>query len=167
MLFCDLRYMLLHIKVFHIKHATRGEWGGPPTLSWKSKKCPGFGEKGPDFVHPEVRFTIENIVWRVSRTKSSNIFCCRTFYPWFFEEMFVYWSALISRNLPCPEQSLVVQLHIYDISNLIFVHWNCIDCIYRNLGGLVVWYLKRWPGFDFQPGSILSTVNYLKLMIYF
>ena len=80
MLFCDLRYMLLHIKVFHIKHATRGEWGGPPTLSWKSKKCPGFGEKGPDFVHPEVRFTIENIVLRVSRTKSSNIFCCRTIF---------------------------------------------------------------------------------------
>ena len=47
-------------------------------------------------------------------------------------------SALILRNLPCPKQFLVVHLHIYDISNLIFVHWNCIDSICRNLGGLVV-----------------------------
>ena len=68
-------------------------------------------------------------------------------------------SALILRNLPCPKQFLVVHLHIYDISNLTFVHWNCIDSICRNLGGLVVWYPKRWPGFDSQPGSILPTVN--------
>ena len=37
----------------------------------------------------------------------------------------------------------------------------------ENLGSLVVWYLKRWPGFDSQPGSILSMVNYLQLMVYF
>ena len=79
----------------------------------------------------------------------------------------IYQSALISRNLPCLEQFLVVHIHICDTSNLIFVHWNCIDSICGNLGGLVVWYPKRWPGFDSQPGSILSTVNYLQLMIYF
>ena len=73
----------------------------------------------------------------------------------------VYRSALISRNLPCLEQFLIVHLHIYDTSNLIFVHWNCIDSIYRNHGGLVVWYLKRWPGFDSQPRSILSTYSKL------
>ena len=28
-------------------------------------------------------------------------------------------------------------------SNLIFIHWNFIDKIYRNLSDLVVWYLKR------------------------
>ena len=50
----------------------------------------------------------------------------------------VYGSAPISRNLLCPENFLVVRLHICDISNLIFVHWNCIDSIYTNLGGLVV-----------------------------
>ena len=79
----------------------------------------------------------------------------------------VYRSAPISRNLLCPEKFLVVRLHIYDISNLIFVHWNCIDSTYKNLGGLVVWYLKRWSEFDSQQVSILSTVNYLQLMIYF
>ena len=50
----------------------------------------------------------------------------------------VYRSVPISRNLLCPEKFLVVCLHIYDISNLIFVHWNCIDSTYKNLGGLVV-----------------------------
>ena len=103
---------------------------------------------------------------RVSRTKSSKIFCCGAFFSLIFRGN-VYRSDLMSRNLPCPEKFLVVHLHIYDISNLVFVHWNFIDSIYRNLGGLVVWYLKRWPGFDSQPGSILSTVNYLQLMIYF
>ena len=63
--------------------------------------------------------------------------------------------------------SAVKVFHVYDISNLIFLHSNCIDSIYRNPGGLVVWYLKRWPGFDSQPVSILSTVNYLQLMICF
>ena len=43
------------------------------------KKCSSFG-KNPDFVHPEVKFTVQNIVLRVSRTKSSNIFCCRTIF---------------------------------------------------------------------------------------
>ena len=27
------------------------------------KKCSGFGKKGPDFLHPEVKFTIPNLVW--------------------------------------------------------------------------------------------------------
>ena len=44
-----------------------------------------------------------------------------------------------------------------------FCSLNFIGSIYRNLGGLVVWYLERWPGFDSQPGSILSTLNYLQV----
>ena len=62
--------VLLHysaVKVFHIRCVTTGGRGRPTLLSfWKSKKCPGFGKKGPDFVHPEVKFTIQNIVLRVS-----------------------------------------------------------------------------------------------------
>ena len=72
----------------------------------------------------------------------------------------VHQSALISWNLHCPEKCLVEHLRIYDISNLIFVHWNCIDSIYRNLSGLVVWYLKRWPvGFPARINTI-----YIKLL---
>ena len=122
----------------------------PPLLHLpflENKKC-------PEYVHCEVKYIIQSIYLRVSGTKSSKVFRCRTLFPWFFEKMF-YRSALISRNLPCLEQLLIVHLHIYHISNLIFLHWNCIGSIYRNLGGLVVWYLKRWPGFDSQPGSLL------------
>ena len=50
---------------------------------------------------------------------------------------------------------------------MISVHANFIDSIYAYLGGLVVWYLKRWPGFDSQPGLVLSTVNSFQLMINF
>ena len=55
--------------------------------------------------------------------------------------------------------------HIYDKSILISVHANSIDSIYADLGGLVVWYLKRWPGFNSQPGLILSAVNSFQLII--
>ena len=34
-----------------------------------------------------------------------------------------------------------------------------LSSIYTYLGCLVVWYLKRWSGFDSQPGLVLSTVN--------
>ena len=44
-------------------------------------------------------------------------------------------------------------------------HGNCIDIIYADLGGLVVWYVKRLPGFNSQPVLVLSTVNSFQLMI--
>ena len=40
------------------------------------KKCPDFGKKGPNCVHPWVESSIQNVVLRVSRRKSSTIF------PW-------------------------------------------------------------------------------------
>ena len=45
-----------------------------PALFWKSKKYPDFGKKGPDCVHPWGKFTIQNVVLRVSRRKNSEIF---------------------------------------------------------------------------------------------
>ena len=47
----------------------------------------------------------------------------------------------------------------YNTGILISVHANCIYTIYAELGGLVVWYLKRRPGFNSQPGLVLSAVN--------
>ena len=140
-----------------------GEGGGLPCPFLKIK-VPWFWKKGPGFVHPSVKFTIQNVVLKVSREKTQK-FPVQGFFSLNFWGN-VYRSALISWYLPCPENFLVLHL-IYDISNLIFVHWNCIDSICRNRGGLVVWYLKRWPGFDSQPGLILSAVNYLQLMIHF
>ena len=57
----------------------QGERDASPTIFWKSKRCPSFGKKYPDFVHPAIKFTIQNIVLRLSRTKSSKLFSCRTF----------------------------------------------------------------------------------------
>ena len=42
-----------------------------------------------------------------------------------------------------------------------------LSSIYTYLGFLVVWYLKRWPGFDSQPGLVLSTVNSFQSKILF
>ena len=67
-----------------LSHQVRNYEGrGRPSLPFleNHKKCSSSGKKGPDFVDPEVKFTIQNIVLRVSRTKSSKIFCCGTFYP--------------------------------------------------------------------------------------
>ena len=53
------------------------------------KKCPDFENKESDCVHPWVKFSIENIVSRVSRRKSSKIFPCGTLFSCVFNEMFV------------------------------------------------------------------------------
>ena len=43
--------------------------------------------------------------------------------------------------------------------------WHSDICSFKlfwqnaDIGGLVVWYLKRWPGFDSPPGLMLSVVN--------
>ena len=61
--------VLLHyyaVKVFHIRHVTRGEGGGQPYPFLGIKKMPWFWKKGPDFVHPKVKFIIQNIVLGVS-----------------------------------------------------------------------------------------------------
>ena len=52
-----------------MKSILEPEEGLRPALPffWNSKKCPGFGRKGPDFVHhPKVKCIIQNIVLRVS-----------------------------------------------------------------------------------------------------
>ena len=59
----------------------------------------------------------------------------------------------------------VKSFYIYNVSSLISVHWNCIDSIYADPNGLVVWYLKREPGFDSQLEIVLSTVNFFQLII--
>ena len=35
--------------------------GGPLPFLENHKKYSSFGKKGPDFLHPEVKFTIQNI----------------------------------------------------------------------------------------------------------
>ena len=58
------------------------------------KKCPYFGKNGPNCVHPCVKSSIQNVVLRVSRRKSSEIFPCGAFFFLRFWRK-VYRSALI------------------------------------------------------------------------
>ena len=44
------------------------------------KRCLDFGRKGPNCVHPRVEPSIQNVVLRVSRTKSSKLSPCEAFF---------------------------------------------------------------------------------------
>ena len=67
----------------YIRYQARnsGESGGRPPLPFfeNRRNCPDFGKKSHDCVHLLVKFSIENIVLRVSRRKNSKIFPCGAF----------------------------------------------------------------------------------------
>ena len=52
------------------------------------KKCPDFGEKGPDCVHLWVKLSIQNVILRVCGRKNSKIFSCRDSFSWVFDKIF-------------------------------------------------------------------------------
>ena len=58
----------------------RGQGGLPCRFFENRKNCPNFGKKGPNCVNPRVESSIQNIVLRVSRRKSSKIFLCGPFF---------------------------------------------------------------------------------------
>ena len=92
------------------KRATIGKGGGRSPLPFfeNLKKCPDFGKKGPNCVHPWVESSIQNVILRVSRRKSSKTFLCGAIFLCFWRK--VYRSVLIPQNLPCPEKFLVARL---------------------------------------------------------
>ena len=56
------------------KCVTRGRKGRSPVLFFEiRKKCLGYGKEGPDCVHPEIKFFIQNVVLRVPRKKFQNV----------------------------------------------------------------------------------------------
>ena len=69
------RHIQGYLGIFSHTHrrATKGERGD---LFENRKKCPDFGKKGPDCDHLWVKFSIQNIVLRVSRRKNSKMFPC-------------------------------------------------------------------------------------------
>ena len=102
-----------------------GEGRRPPLLFFEIwKKCPDFGKKGPDCVNLWVKFSIQNIVLRVSARKNSKMFPSGAF----FHEMCFWWnayqSALVPWNLPCREKCLVVHLHSVII---LFVKYSIVN----------------------------------------
>ena len=63
-----------------------GNKGAPQTFFENRKKCPDFGKMFPDLW---VKFSIQNVVLRVSRTKKFKIFHCGGFFSYVFDEMFI------------------------------------------------------------------------------
>ena len=60
-----------------LRCAIRGRRSGgrhPLPFFENQKKCPDFAKKGPNCVHPQVKFIIQNVILRVSRRKNSKIF---------------------------------------------------------------------------------------------
>ena len=85
--FWNLQYGVICLLIllsfqFKFRRATRERRVGEasPSRIWKSKKMPWFWKKGPNFVHSWVKSSIKNVVLRLSRRKSSNIFTCGAFF---------------------------------------------------------------------------------------
>ena len=77
-----LRYE--HCKILKVcfMRATREGLGSRPPLPFfeNRKKHPDFGKEGPDSVHLWVKYSIQNVVLRVSRRKNSKIFPAGPFF---------------------------------------------------------------------------------------
>ena len=62
----------------------------PPLPFFENKKkCPDFPKKGPDCVHPYVKFIIQNVVLRGSKIKNFKVFPCEAFFSGIFDKMFI------------------------------------------------------------------------------
>ena len=78
----------MHIQP-HLSARNYGGEGRPPRCPFENQKTsPDFGKKGPDLVHLSVKFSIQNIVLRVSRRKNSKMYPCRTLFPCVFDKTF-------------------------------------------------------------------------------
>ena len=72
------------------RRATRGRGGGglPCPILKIEKRCPDFVKKCPDYVHTSVKFSIQNVILKVSRRKNSRIFPCGVFFSGVFDKIF-------------------------------------------------------------------------------
>ena len=109
--YCGLVMVPLH-SVYHTlnpRHATiGGERGRPPLPYFENrKKVPRFCKKCPDRDHLWVKFSIQNVILRISRIKKLKFFPAFFFCFW----QNVYKSASIPRDLPCPKKFLVAGLN--------------------------------------------------------
>ena len=79
----------MHIQP-HSKSRNYGGEGRLPLPFLKiEKNCPDFGTKGPDCAHHWVKFSIQNVVLRVSRRKISKMFPYRASFSCVFDKMFI------------------------------------------------------------------------------
>ena len=110
--FSVYNFWIVQTDIPPIRRATRrGGWERPPLPFLKIKKSVLILEKKcPDCIHPWVKLTIQKVVLWVSRIKNSKISLLGFLFLNFWRN--VYRSALILRNLPCPEKFPVARLPI-------------------------------------------------------
>ena len=66
-----------------------GKVDASPAFFKKRKNCPDFWKEDLDCVHLWVKFSIQNVVLRVSRRKNSKMFPWRASFSGVFEEIFI------------------------------------------------------------------------------
>ena len=108
------------------------------------KKCLDFGKKHPNCVHSWVISSIQNVVLRAPRRKSSAIFPCGAFFSCVFRRN-VSLSALIPQNLSYPEKFLVARLFKY-ISLVIHVVVTLLknSTFFLNRSGDICFFVKNY-----------------------
>ena len=103
-----LSILLILIKVL-LKKYMRGdpagaqlvvEEGRPTLLFLKIRKVSWIYKNGPGCVHFWVKFSVQNVVLRVSTRKNTKIFLCRVFFPDFLTKWLSKCPNFMKTNLP-------------------------------------------------------------------
>ena len=85
-------------------------------LRRRGEASPAFFENGEKYLQKEgpycywVKFSIENIVLRVSRRKNLEMFPCGTSFSCVSGGMFIE-APQFTNSVPCPEKFMIVRLH--------------------------------------------------------
>ena len=80
----------VYLAIFRVTVVQLGGRGAtPPAVFENRKKCPDFWKKGLDCVYTWVKFSIQNVVLRVSRRKNSKMFPCGASFSIVIDQIFI------------------------------------------------------------------------------
>ena len=78
------------------------------------KRCPDFGKKGPECVHSWIKFSIQNVVLRVSEEKTRKFFPAES-----------YFFVLLTKACPMPDSVFSIRASRKLLRNLSSDLENC------------------------------------------
>ena len=113
---CSILSSKTYLFGINCRRATRGQGGGLPCPFLKiEKKCPDIGKKSPNFVYTWVESSIQNIVLRVSRGRSSKILPCGAFFLFFRRKVCqsakLHKTSLALNNSGCAPELYYLELY--------------------------------------------------------
>ena len=155
----------MHIQP-HSHARNQGKEGRPATIE-NRKKCPDFGTEDLDCVHLFVKFSIQNVVLRVSRRKNSEMFLCGACFSSVFDEMFIevpQFAVLLGPFLNILSHLKPCETLTRHIQNPAIGHYSAIfktldyACISRNLACLEFGYI--------QNPSIIASWHIFRTLLY-